>query len=355
MSQVREKEESAGRRPHNDTLHEEMQRDKSSLFTDTTRAAYSETLIDMMDRGMPIVLVEADLIKSAGTAPVQARYPDRVIDVGVAEQNAVGIAAGLADMGLIPFVDTFAVLLSRRCADQVWMAVAFMDMNVKLYGLYSGFTTGTNGPTHQSLEDVAVLRSFPNMVILEPADCKEMREAVQAAAEHVGPVYIRSVRGDLPLLNDGLEPPFEIGKAVILRPGSDVTLIAAGVMVPLALEAHTVLASQGIQARVVNARTLKPLDEDMALRCACETGAIVTIEDHSVVGGLGGAIAEFLSEHQPTPLKRIGVRDRFGDAGEFEWLIQKYEMDVPHIVAAAKEVLTRKAQCHFERSEESDS
>lgn len=342
MSKVKQNTESPGGRHHTDTLHEEMQRDKSSLFTDTTRAAYSETLIELLDRGMPIVLVEADLIKSAGTAPVQARYPDRVIDVGVAEQNAVGIAAGLADMGLIPFVDTFSVLLSRRCADQVWMAVAFMDMNVKLYGLYSGFTTGTNGPTHQSLEDVAVLRSFPNMVILEPADCREMREAVQAAAEYIGPVYIRSVRGDLPLLNDEAEPPFEIGKAVLLRQGNDVTLIAAGIMVPLALEAHVLLASQGIQARVVNARTLKPLDEDMVMRCARETGAIVTIENHSVVGGLGGAVAELLSEHQPTPLKRVGVRDQFGDAGEFEWLIQKYEMDVPHIVAAARHVLARK-------------
>lgn len=328
--------------PKADSLHAEMQRDKSSLFTDTTRAAYSETLIEMMDAGRPIVLVEADLIKSAGTAPVQARYPDRVIDVGVAEQNAVGIAAGLADMGLIPFVDTFAVLLSRRCADQVWMAVAFMDMNVKLYGLYSGFTTGTNGPTHQSLEDVAVLRSFPNMVILEPADCQEMREAVRAAAEHIGPVYIRSVRGDLPLLNDETQPPFEVGRAALLRPGADVTLIAAGIMVPLALAARDALASEGIEARVVNARSLKPLDEAMVLRCARETGAIVTIEDHSVIGGLGGAVAELLSERQPTPLKRIGVKDQFGDAGEFEWLIQKYEMDVPHIVAAAREVLARK-------------
>ncbi len=329
-----------------DTLHEEMRRDKASLFSDTTRAAYAETLLELMDEGLPIVLVEADLIKSAGTAPVQARYPDRVIDVGVAEQNAVGIAAGLSDMGLIPFVDTFAVLLSRRCADQVWMAVAFMDMNVKLYGLYSGFTTGTNGPTHQSLEDVAILRSFPNMVILEPADCREMREAVRAAARHVGPVYIRSVRGDLPLLTDEAQPPFEIGRAAILRPGDDLTLVAAGVMVPLALEAHARLASQGIRARVVNVRTLKPLDEETILRCAQETGAVVTIEDHSVIGGLGGAVAELLGEQFPTPLKRIGVKDQFGDAGEFDWLIQKYEMDVPHIVAAATEVLSRKVQGH---------
>ena len=327
-----------------DTIHEEMKSDESSLFTDSARATYAQALIDLMDEGKPLVLVEADLIKSAGTAPVQARYPDRVIDVGVAEQNAVGMASGLADMGLIPFVDTFAVLLSRRCADQVWMAVAFSDMNVKLYGLYSGFTTGTNGPTHQSLEDVAILRSFPNMVILEPADCKEMREMVRAAAEYVGPVYIRSVRGDLPDINDESEPPFEIGKAAVLRPGDDATIIASGIMVPLALKAHDELAAEGIETRVVNVRTIKPLDEEMILRCARETGAIVTVEDHSIIGGLGGAVAEFLSEKRPTPLKRLGVQDQFGDAGEFDWLIQKYEMDVPNIVAAVKHVIAMSAQ-----------
>ena len=331
-------------KPAGDTIHEEMKSDESSLFTDSARATYAQALIDLMDEGKPLVLVEADLIKSAGTAPVQARYPDRVIDVGVAEQNAVGMASGLADMGLIPFVDTFAVLLSRRCADQVWMAVAFSDMNVKLYGLYSGFTTGTNGPTHQSLEDVAILRSFPNMVILEPADCKEMREMVRAAAEYVGPVYIRSVRGDLPDINDESEPPVEIGKAAMLRPGDDATIIASGIMVPLALKAHDELAAAGIQTRVVNVRTIKPLDEEMVLRCARETGAIVTVENHSIIGGLGGTVAEFLSEAYPTLLKRVGVKDQFGDAGDFDWLIQKYEMDVPHIVQAVKHVAAMTSQ-----------
>jgi len=256
----------------------------------------------------------------------------------------VGMAAGLANMAMIPFVNTFAVLLSRRSADQVWMAVAFSDMNVKLYGLYSGFTTGTNGPTHQSLEDVAILRSFPNMVIMEPADCKEMREMVRAAAEYVGPVYIRSVRGDLPDINDESEPPFEIGKAAVLRPGDDATIIASGIMVPLALKAHDELAAAGIQARVVNVRTIKPLDEEMVLRCARETGAVVTVENHSIIGGLGGAVAEFLSEAHPTLLRRVGVKDQFGDAGDFDWLIQKYEMDVPHIVAAVEEVSNKRGK-----------
>jgi transketolase len=321
-----------------------MQEDTVALFADSARGAYAEALLELMDEGAPVVIVEADLLKSAGTAPVLDRYPDRVIQVGVAEQNAVSLAAGLADMGLVPFVDTFAVLLSRRSADQVWMAVAFSDMNVKLTGLYSGFTTGTNGPTHQSLEDLAIMRTFPNMVIIEPASCGELREAVRLAAEWVGPVYVRNVRGDMPAVCVEDEPPLEIGKALMLRPGDDATIIASGIMVQYAVEASAELARDGIKARVVNPRTIKPLDEEMVLRCARETGAIVTVEDHGVVGGLGGAVAEFLSETWPTPLRRIGVRDKFGDAGTFEWLIQHYGMDVPHIVDAVKGVIDRKVR-----------
>jgi len=327
-----------------DTIQEAMKRDTAALFSDNARGAYAQALLDLMDEGKPIVVVEADLMKSAGTAPVFERYPDRVVQVGIAEQNAVGVAAGLADMGLIPFVDSFAVLLSRRSADQVWMAVAFSDMNVKLTGLYSGFTTGTNGPTHQSLEDVAIMRSFPNMVIIEPADCSELRQAVRVAAEYAGPVYIRNVRGDLPAICDDEEPPFEIGKAVMLRPGNDAAIIASGIMVQYALESRDLLLDEDIEVRVVNPRTIKPLDEDMVLLCAKETGAIVTVEDHSIVGGLGGAVAELLSETRPTPLKRIGVKDRFGDAGTFDWLIQAYEMDVPCIANAVKEVIGRRAE-----------
>ena len=325
-----------------DTIQEAMRRDNASLFSDSARGTYAQTLLDLIGEGKNIVTVEADLTKSAGTAPVRERYPERVVQVGIAEQNAVGVAAGLAEMGLIPFVNTFAVLLSRRCADQVWMAVAFSDMNVKLVGLYSGFTTGTNGPTHQSLEDLAIMRSFPNMVVIEPADCSELSQAVRAAAEYVGPVYIRSVRGEMPARCDAAAPPLEIGKGITLRPGDDVTIIASGIMVQFALEAHDALAEEGIEARVVNPRTVKPLDEELVLRCAQETGAIVTVEDHSVIGGLGGAVAEFLSETWPTPMRRVGVRDRFGDAGEFDWLLQAYGMDVPHIVAAAKEVMGRR-------------
>jgi transketolase len=285
-------------------------------------------------------------MKSAGTAPVAARFPDRVIQVGVAEQNAVGAASGMAEMGLIPFVDTFAVLVSRRAADQVWMAVAFSNKNVKLTGLYSGFTTGNNGPTHQSLEDVAILRSFPRMVILEPADCRELRQAVRAAAEYTGPVYIRTVRGDLPAMLAQDAPPLQIGKAAMLRPGNDAAIIASGIMVQYALQAHDLLAAAGIHARVINARTIKPLDETMILTCAKETGAIVTVEDHGIIGGLGGAVAEFLCEQHPTPIQRIGVRDQFGAAGDWDWLLAAYGMDTPHIVAAVKNVFARKwAQC----------
>lgn len=325
-------------------IQEVMRRDKASLFADTAHAAYAETLLDLIGEGKPLVIVEADLMKSAGTAPVAERYPDRVIQAGVAEQNAVSLAAGLAEMDLIPFVDTFAVLLSRRAADQIWMAVAFSDHNVKLFGLYSGFTTGNNGPTHQSLEDVAILRSYHNMIILEPADCQELRQAVRVAADYRGPVYLRSVRGDLPALLDPSEPPFVIGKAAVLRPGNDATVVASGIMVQYALQAHEILIQHGICARVVDARTIKPLDEEVVLRCARETGAIVTVEDHGVIGGLGGSVAELLGEQCPTPMRRIGVRGPFGDAGTWEWLLEKYGMDVPHIVAAVQKVVSQKCQ-----------
>lgn len=330
--------------PKPSAIAEAMKSDKSSLFTDSARATYAQALLDLIGAGKPVIVVEADLMKSAGTAPVLEKYPDRLIDVGIAEQNAVGMAAGLADMGMIPFVDTFAVLLSRRCADQVWMAVAFSNKNVKLNGLYSGFTTGTNGPTHQSLEDIAILRSFPNMRILEPADCKELREAVLLAAEIVGPVYIRNVRGDLPPVLDPNEPPFELGKAVTLRPGNDAAIVASGIMVQYALQAADRLAGEGVHARVLNVRSIKPIDEQSIVRAAAETGAVVTVEDHGVTGGLGGAVAEILGEQCPTPMRRIGVRDQFGDAGDFSWLIKKYGMDVPDIVAAVKQVMAVHAQ-----------
>ena len=308
------------------------------------KVAYGETLVDLIDEGMPIVVVEADLMIASGGAVVMKAHPERVVQVGIAEQNAVGVGAGLADAGLIPFVNAFAVTLSRRAADQVWQSVAFSDMNVKLNGMYSGFTAEANGATHQSLEDIAIMRTFAKMVIMEPADCQELRQAVRVAAEHIGPVYLRNSRIALPDICDEAQPPFEIGKAVMLRPGDDVTIIAGGVMVQFALQAHDVLAAEGIGARVVNPRTIKPLDEQMVLRCAKETAAVVTIENHSIIGGLGGTVAEFLGRTWPTPLEFVGIHDKFGNSGTFSDLIQAYHMDVPDIVTAVKQVLATKAQ-----------
>lgn len=299
---------------------------------------YGQTLVQLIAEGKPVVVVEADLLRASGGALVQEAYPDRVLQVGIAEQNAVGIGAGLAAGGLIPFVNTFAVTLSRRAADQVWQAVAFNNMNVKLNGMYSGFTAEANGPTHQSLEDLAVMRAFPRMVVLEPADCRELTEAVRAAADHVGPVYLRNVRITLPDVLDPDQPPFEIGKAAVLRPGDDVTILASGIMVQFALQAHDILRAEGLGARVVSLRTIKPLDRELILRCARETRAVVTVEDHGVIGGVGSAVAELLGEAYPTPMRRIGVKDRFGDAGTFQELMAAHEMDVPHIVAAAREL-----------------
>jgi transketolase len=315
---------------------------KTNLTMGNNRTVYGQTLLDMIEEGKPVVVVEADLMRAAGTAPVFERYPDRTFNIGVAEQNAVGVSAGLADMGLIPFFDTFAVLLCRRSVDQVWMAACFNNKNVKLNGMESGFTTATNGVTHQALEDIAMLRGFPNLVILEPADCTELAQAVRAAAEYVGPVYLRNVRSELPVILNENEPPFRIGQAVELRPGNDVTIVGSGIMAQYALQAADILADEGISARVVNPRTIKPLDEETMLRCARDTGAMVTVENHSITGGLGGALAELLAENCPTPLKRVGVRNKFGNAGNFSYLIHMYEMDTPYIVAAAKEVLTKK-------------
>jgi transketolase len=316
---------------------------RANLFTDSVGRTYAEALLELLGEGEPLMFVEADVMGTWSKGEVLEGYPDRLIQVGVAEQNAVGVAAGLAHMGKIPFVNTLAILMNRRAADQVWMSVAFSNANVKLVGTYSGFTAGPNGPTHQSLEDIAVFRSFPNMVILEPADCSELRQAVRAAVRYRGPVYIRNVRGEMLTICDPGQPPFEIGKAAMLRPGNDATIIAGGIMVQFALEARDILAQQGVEARVVNARTIKPLDEEMVLRCGRETGAIVTVEDHSVIGGLGGAVSEFLSEALPTPIRRIGVRDEFGAPGEFGWLIETYHMDTPDIVAAVKAVVRMKA------------
>lgn len=313
----------------------------SATFSDP-KIAYGEALVDLIDEGLPVVVVEADvMIASGGTAVLEA-YPERAVQVGIAEQNAVGVAAGLADAGLIPFVNAFGVTLSRRAADQVWQSVAFSEMNVKLNGMYSGFTAEANGATHQALEDIAIMRAFPGMVIMEPADCQELRQAARCAAEYVGPVYLRTSRIEVPDVCEEAQPPFRIGEAVLLRPGDDVTIVAGGIMVQFALRAHDLLAADGIGARVVNPRTIKPLDEQMILRCAKETGAIATVEDHSVIGGLGGGIAEFLSREWPTPLQFVGIQDKFGNSGEFSDLIQAYQMDVPDIVNAVKRVLAAK-------------
>ena len=314
--------------------------DCSRSPTKASHQVFGESLVQLIKEGKPIVTVEADVMLRSGAGVVWDSYPERVLQVGVAEQNAVGVAAGLADMDWIPFVSTFAVTLSRRAADQVWQSVCFNNANVKLHGMFSGFTAESNGATHQSLEDLAVMRAFPNLVIIEPADCEELRQAVRVAAEHTGPVYIRNIRGMLPVPCDGKQPALEIGKAVMLRPGSDVTIIASGIMVRYALKACDILASEGIGARVVNPRTIDPLDEDMVLCCAEETDAIVTVENHSVRGGLGGAVAEFLGETHPTRIRRIGVRGKFGDSGTLDWLLEAYGMDVAHIVAAAKELLS---------------
>jgi transketolase len=313
-----------------------------TIFSDSTRGAYCEALIELVESGKDVVTIEGDVMKAAGTGPFRDRYPERSIQLGIAEQNVTGVAAGLSSVGKIPFVNLFAVHASRRACDQVAVSVAFTKSNVKIVGLYAGLTTAENGPTHQSLEDLAVMRAIPNMTVVVPADTRELKKAVKAIAEHTGPAYLRLVRGDMPILYDG-EYEFRLGKSVVFREGKDLSIIGAGILLSRALKAYDVLLKDGISARVINMHTIKPVDREAIIECAKDTGAILTVENHSIIGGLGSAVAEVTAEHYPVRVSRIGVRDIFGETGSFDWLLKHFGMDVDVIVHAAKELVKSKA------------
>jgi len=303
--------------------------------------AYGEALITLARKDERVFVVDADLSRSCGTDLFAKEFPDRWVQVGLAEQNMVSLAAGLASCGKVPFTNTFGVFASRRVCDQVAISVALNRFNVKLCGTSSGLTGALNGPTHQALEDVAIIRSLPNMVIVEPGDTLELAQAVDAVAAYDGPVYLRLARGTMPrCLPEGNR--FVLGKAAQLRDGGDVTLIGAGIMVPTLLDAAAMLAEVGISARVLNMSTIKPLDAEAVLKAAEETGAIVTAENHNIIGGLGGAVAELLVEECPVPMRRIGVRDSFGETASQPWLLEKYGLTAPRVVEAARQAIEKK-------------
>jgi transketolase len=304
-----------------------------------TRFAYAEELARLGNELPHLVVLDADVGKSFNTSFAQ-EHPQRCFNFGIAEQNAVSAAAGLATTGLLPFVNTFAIFASLRAMDQIRTTVCYPSLNVKIAGSHAGLTTATNGATHQAMEDIALMRALPNMTVIMPADAASTRLALRAAAQWDGPVYLRLTRVPVPAIYDD-RLDFQIGRAITVQAGQDVTLMAIGDMLPKALQAAAQLAGQGISARVVDMHTIKPIDESAILAAARQTGGIVTVEDHTIVGGLGSAVAEVLAEKHPARLRRIGTRDRFTESGDYEALLSKYGLSVEHIVAAAREVLAR--------------
>jgi transketolase len=306
-----------------------------------TREAYGEILKELGGKHKNIVVLDADLSKSTKTAVFAKAFPERFFNVGIAEQNLMGIGAGLAAGGKIPFVSTFAMFAAGRAFEQIRNSICYPKLNVKIAATHAGLTVGEDGASHQSIEDISLMRSVPNMTVIVPADAEETRKAVAFAAEYDGPVYIRLGRMAVPDLFSS-DYQFEHGKAVQLVNGTDVTLIATGIMVGSAKEAAKQLKEAGISARVLNIHTIKPIDQDAIIKAAADTGAIVTCEEHSIIGGLGSAVAEVLVENYPVPMERVGVKDTFGESGTPSTLLVKYQLTADDIALAAKKVINRK-------------
>jgi transketolase len=306
-----------------------------------TRDAYGEVLAELGAENENVVVLDADLSGSTKTAGFGKKFPERFFNMGIAEANMIGTAAGLAAAGKIPFASTFAIFAVGRAWEQVRQSVAYPKANVKIVATHSGITVGEDGGSHQSIEDIAIMRAVPNMTVLVPADGIETKLAIRAAAAYNGPVYVRLGRNKVPTLFTE-DYDYVIGKGCQLRDGSDLTFVTTGLMTAQAVAAADLLAGQGVSARVVHIGSIKPLDEELILAAARETGAIVTAEEHSIIGGLGGAVAELLGERCPTPLKRVGIRDRFGLSGKAEDLVKYFGLLPENLVDAAKEVLLKK-------------
>ena len=302
-----------------------------------TREAYGKALAEFGAKYPDLVVLDADLANATKTNSFQKVYPDRHIDCGIAECNMMGIAAGLSTVGKIPFASTFAMFASGRAYEQVRNSIGYPHLNVKIGATHAGITVGEDGASHQCLEDMALMRAIPGMVVINPSDAVEARAAVQAAIEYVGPVYLRFGRAAVPIINDREDYKFEIGKGEVLREGSDVTIVATGICVSAALEAAEKLAADGVSAEVINIHTIKPLDTELIVNSAKKTGKVVTAEEHTIIGGLGGAVCEALSEKAPTPVLRIGINDVFGESGTAGELVAKYGLDGVGIYAKVKE------------------
>jgi len=312
-----------------------------------TRTAFGEALVEVAKERNDIVVLDADVATSTKTSIFRETFPERFFEMGIAEQNMMGVAAGMAStQKIVPFAVTFAVFATKRVCDQVSISIAYPKLNVKIVGSYGGIPTGKAGATHQAFEDIAIMRAIPNMTIIVPADAIEMKQAVKACVEYNGPVYLRCIRCDTPIIFDK-NYKFEWNKGVTLREGKDVTIVSTGMMTPEALIATNILIDQGVDVRLIHLHTIKPIDKDILLKASIETGHIITVENHSIIGGLGGAVAEVLSESEPALIKRIGIEDTFGESGSLKDLFFKYGLTSENIVKEAKNLIKKKGRKHL--------
>ena len=306
-----------------------------------TREGYGKALVELGKEHEDVVVLDADLAAATKTGMFKKEFPDRFIDCGIAEGNMMGVAAGLAAAGKVPFASSFAMFAAGRAFEQVRNSIGYPHLNVKIGASHAGISVGEDGATHQCNEDIALMRTIPGMIIINPSDEVEAKEAVKAAYEIDGPVYMRFGRLAVPVINDRPDYKFELGKGVVLREGKDVVVIATGLCVNSALEAAEKLAEDGIQAKVINIHTIKPLDEELVVAAARETGKIVTVEEHSVIGGLGSAVCETLCEKYPTSVLKIGVKDVFGESGPAVKLLEKYKLDGQGVYEQIKEYVRK--------------
>ncbi len=304
-----------------------------------TRESYGNALKALGEENPNVLVLDADLAGATKTGVFKKAFPERFFDCGIAECNMMSIAAGVATTGKIPFCSSFAMFAAGRAFEQVRNAVGYPHLNVKIGATHAGISVGEDGATHQCNEDIALMRTIPGMVIINPADDVEARAAVKAAAEYVGPVYLRFGRMAVPVFNDEETYKFEIGKGIVLREGKDVTIVATGLCVNSAMEAAEKLAADGISAEVINIHTIKPLDEELVLASAKKTGKVVTVEEHSVIGGLGSAVCDVLSEKHPTPVKKLGINDTYCESGPAAKLVEKYRLDGTGVYEQIKEFL----------------
>ncbi len=320
----------------NVTIEKEIIKDSKMM-----RDVYCATLMDLAAADERVVALDADLMNSMGMIPFQKKFPQRTFNCGVQEADMIGIAAGLSATGKIPFAHTFGPFATRRCYDQIFISAAYADLNVRIIGSDPGITAAFNGGTHMPFEDMGIMRNIPNITVIEPTDGVMLADILRQLKDMYGVFYIRLLRKEpMRIFEEG--STFEIGKGVTVREGKDVTLIASGILVSEAVTAAQMLENEGISARVVNIFTWKPIDKDLIVKCAQETGAIVTVENHNIINGLGSAVAEVLVENAPVPMERIGSQDRFGQVGPVDFLQKEYEMTAEDIVRKAKKAIKRK-------------